>query len=87
MKIHFLMPVMPSSTCSKRKTEDVVKAEDKFEECDSCVNRKYDPEQCDDCDEADNFEPYDDFDEDSLHDEASEEMTVEQFKDFWRNAA
>lgn len=84
MKIHFLMPAMPLSICS-RKTD--VKAEDKFEECDSCVNRKYDPEQCDDCDEADNFEPYDDMDEDSLHDTETEDMTIEQFKDYWRDAA
>lgn len=86
MKTHFLMQAMPWSICSQRKT-DTVKAEDKYEECDSCINRKYDPEQCEDCDEADNFEPYDDEDEGSLHDEEAEEMTIEQFKDYWRNAA
>ncbi len=85
MKIHFLMPAMPSSICSRRKTDEV-KAEDQYEECDSCVNRKYDPEQCEDCDDADNFEPYDD-EEDSLHDVETEDMTIEQFKDYWRDAA
>lgn len=85
MKIHFLMPATPLSICS-RKT-DTVKAEDRYEECDSCVNRKYDPEQCEDCDDADNFEPYDDMDEDSLHDTETEDMTIEQFKDYWRDAA
>lgn len=85
MKIHFLTQAMPWSTCLQRKT-DPVKAEDKYEECDSCINRRYDPEQCEDCDEADNFEPYDD-EEGSLHDEEAEDMTIEQFKDYWRNAA
>lgn len=85
MKTHFLMLATPLFTCSQRKT-DTVKAEDKYEECDSCINRKYDPEQCEDCDEADNFEPYDDGDEDSLHDSEAEDMTIEQFKEYWRNA-
>jgi len=79
------MPVMPLSICSRRKTADV-KAEDPYDECDSCVNRKYDPEQCEDCEDADNFEPYDDFDEDSLHDTETEDMTIEQFKEYWGNA-
>lgn len=86
MKTPFRMPATPLFTSLPRKT-DPVKAEDRFEECDSCINRKFDPEQCVDCDEADNFEPYDDDEEDSLHDEESEDMTIEQFKHYWRNAA
>jgi len=85
MKTLYLMRVTPLFTSLPRKTEDTVKAEDKFEECDSCINRKYDPDMCEDCDEADNFEPYDD--EDSLYDEETEDMTIGQFKEFWRNAA
>jgi len=84
MKIHFLMPAMPLFTSCPRKN-DPVKAEDRFEECDGCINRKYDPEQCDECEDADHFEPYEE--EDSLHDEESEDMTIEQFKEYWRHAA
>lgn len=82
------MPVMPSSTCSSEKTsskEVPVKAEDKFPECESCINRVYDPEMCEDCIDACNYEPGDE--EDDFFEDDSEEMTLQEFKDFWKNAA
>ena len=30
-----------------------------YPECDSCVNREHDPEQCEDCDDASNYESID----------------------------
>jgi len=80
MKIHFLMPAMPLSSFSTRKTDEV-KAEDKFPECESCINRLYDPEQCDDCEDACNYEPGDD--EEDFFEDDTEDMTIQQFKDFW----
>lgn len=64
----------------KLKTE---KAESmKYPECEGCINRELDPFQCEDCEDACNFEPYeDDFDDDDV-----EDMTIDEFKEYWRNA-
>ena len=55
---------------------------DKFPECEHCMNKEFDPFQCDDCDEASNFEPYEAEEEDS----SVEEMNIHEFVEFWRNA-
>jgi hypothetical protein len=56
----------------------------KFPECEDCMNKAFDPFQCEECEDACNFEPYEE-EEDRTSD--VEDMTIEEFKDFWRNAA
>ncbi len=56
---------------------------DKFPECADCINKELDPFQCDSCEDGCNFEPYES--DDDMED--SEEMTLEEFKEFWRNIA
>lgn len=58
-----------------------MKAEDKFPECETCINRVFDPDQCDSCEDACNFEPGDD--EEDFFEDDSETMTIQQFKSFW----
>jgi hypothetical protein len=48
------------------------------------MNKAFDPFQCEECEDACNFEPYEE-EEDRTSD--VEDMTIEEFKDFWRNAA
>jgi hypothetical protein len=55
---------------------------DKFPECEGCMNKDFDPFQCDDCEDACNFEPYEEEEEDS----SVEEMNIHEFVEFWRNA-
>ena len=79
---------MLSFTSSSEKTsskDQAVKAVDKFPECENCLNRIYDTEMCDDCEDACNYEPGDD--EDDFFEDDSEEMTIQEFKEFWKNAA
>lgn len=56
---------------------------DKFPECADCINKELDPFQCDSCEDACNFEPYEEDEE--LGD--VEDMTLDEFKEFWRNVA
>lgn len=44
-----------------------------FPECDSCINREFDPFQCEDCDDASNYEPAGDEDD-------SQDMTLDEFR-------
>lgn len=53
----------------------------KYEACKDCVNREFDPFECDDCVDADNFEPYDD------EEEGCEEMTISEFAEYWKDVA
>jgi hypothetical protein len=53
---------------------------DKFPECESCMNKELDPFQCDDCEDACNFEPYEEEEDASV-----EEMSIQEFVEFWRN--
>jgi hypothetical protein len=74
------------STFSSEKTsgkDDEVKAEDKFPECESCINRKFDPEMCEDCEDACNYEPGDD--EEDFFEDDTEDMTIQEFKVFWNS--
>ena len=52
---------------------------DKFPECAECMNKEFDPFQCDTCEDACNFEPYEDD-----YDDSSESMSISEFKEFWR---
>ena len=80
------MLATPWFTCfSPKKSEDAVKAEDRYPECETCINRIYDQDQCEDCVDGDNYEPGDD--EDDFFEDDPEDMTIEEFKDYWRNAA
>lgn len=54
---------------------------DKFPECADCMNREFDPFQCESCEDACNFEPYEDEDQ---SEDSGQEMTISEFKDFWR---
>lgn len=54
---------------------------DKFPQCADCMNKDFDPFQCQDCENASNFEPYEPEEEDDI-----EDMTIDEFKEFWRNA-
>ena len=54
----------------------------RFAECDSCVNDEHDPFACDSCEDGSNFEPYDDFEEDSV-----EELTLQDFRGYFKVAA
>lgn len=53
-----------------------------FPECESCINREFDPDQCEDCDDASNYEPDEEEDMGSVPDdeEVVEEMTYDDFK-------
>jgi hypothetical protein len=55
---------------------------DKFPECADCMNREFDPFQCQSCEDACNFEPYEDGDE---REDSAQEMTISEFKNFWRS--
>ena len=37
-----------------------------FPQCQSCINREFDPFQCIDCDNASNFEPIDEGEEEDI---------------------
>ena len=84
MKIHFLMPEMPLFTSSEKVKSERVEGMNKFPECDECMNQSFDPFACETCEDACNFEPYEE-EEDRVSD--AEDMTIAEFKDFWRNAA
>ena len=64
-------------SCQDSRSEDV----DKFPECAECMNREFDPFQCESCEDACNFEPYEDEYE---PDDSTQEMTISEFKEFWR---
>lgn len=53
----------------------------KYPECDTCINREFDPFQCESCNNGSNYEPEDDG-EDTV-----EEMTYDQFVTWIRAAA
>lgn len=55
----------------------------KFPECGDCMNKTLDPFQCKDCNGACNFEPCESGEDDYTD---AEDMTIEEFKDFWRHA-
>lgn len=79
------MPGMRLSiSCLNSSVEESTPQMNKFPECEDCMNKSFDPFQCEDCEDACNFEPYED-EEDSGSD--AEDMTIEEFKDFWRHAA
>lgn len=67
----------------KSSKDDPVKAQDKFPECENCINRHFDPDQCDTCEDACNYEPGDD--EEDFFEDDSETMTIQEFKSFWNN--
>lgn len=77
---------MLSSTYSltKKSEESEVKSAYRYEECETCANHQYDPEMCDECDEGDMWEPGD-TEEDFF--DRPEDMTIDEFKDFWKDAA
>lgn len=54
----------------------------KYAECDSCINREYDPFECESCEDASNFEPYDD----DMDDEESS-MSYSDFVQWFKQAA
>lgn len=86
MKILYQMPAMLLSTFLLKRTE--MASTNKFEECSRCVNREFDPFECDDCVDACNFEPYEeDEDIDDSNEEYVEEMTISEFKNFWKGQA
>lgn len=78
MKILYLMQATPLFTFLQKRIE---MSGNKFEVCKDCVNREFDPFECDDCEDAENFEPYED-DED-----CEEEMTISEFAEYWKDVA
>jgi hypothetical protein len=80
------MPAMPSSTCSSPTTSEaeVTKCAYRYPECETCANHVYDPDTCDYCEDGDCYEEGD-FEEDFF--DRPEDMTIDEFKDFWKNAA
>lgn len=75
------MPEMPSSTSSREQKAEEVKGMNKFPECEDCMNKAFDPFQCEECEDACNFEPYE-----SEEDRSVEDMSIHEFVEFWRNA-
>jgi hypothetical protein len=47
-----------------------------YPECGSCLNREFDPFQCEDCEDASNYEP----DEDGDLEDQAEDMTLDEFR-------
>ena len=83
MKIHFLMPATPLSIFLKQaaQAETPVKC-DKYPECETCINREFDPFACEDCEDGSNYEPEDD---DDYEDTDSEDMNITEFKQYWES--
>lgn len=71
------MPATLLYICSKSSKDDAMTVKCRYPECDSCINKEFDPFQCDTCEDGSNYESEDD----------SEELTYAEFKDLFRNAA
>ncbi len=72
------MPVTPWFMCARTpNSEPQMACRNKYPECANCINREYDPFQCDDCEDASNFES--DSDDDDAFDN-SEELSFDEFK-------
>lgn len=52
-----------------------------YPECDTCINREYDPFQCESCNHGSNYEPEDD------GEDTSEEMSYGEFVTWIRQVA
>lgn len=75
------MPAMPLSICSRQseKAETPV-ASNKFPECETCVNREFDPFACEECEDADLYEPEDEGAADYAE---AVDMNISEFKHYW----
>jgi len=72
------MPATLLFICSKKPKNKEEKLEmGDFEECETCINREFDPFQCDSCEDASNYESEDN----------SEELTYTEFIDLFKDAA
>jgi hypothetical protein len=49
----------------------------KYEECETCINKEYDPFQCETCEDGSNYESDDD----------AESLTITEFAEMMRKAA
>jgi hypothetical protein len=71
--------IRKSEIMGKQKTIKLYK----YEECESCLNREFDPFQCIDCEDAENFEPEDH----SREPDVEEDLSYEEFVGMFRSAA
>lgn len=55
-----------------------------YPECDTCINREYDPFACEDCNDGSNYEPEDSEEDDSLD---SDELPYNKFITWIREIA
>lgn len=66
-----------SNVQPKADEDDDMPSEDLYPECATCINREYDPFECESCTEASNYEEESD----------EEELSYPEFIDLFRDAA
>lgn len=71
------MPATLSFICSGRLKSSVMGGKSRYPECDSCINREFDPFQCAECKNGSNYEGEDD----------SEKLSYHEFLDLMKESA